>query len=201
MSNTAHNNNGRGRVVTSTPKGAKGERTITAKGAGVPSRKPASIATAIVKANAVNASKRCKQFSTDDGLIAHLDKLSKVPAMPLVIMVNGQEVKLVKNTTPEGAVLRREWCVKNGVPVVFAYDDGMMSRRAGYPETANAWRPENAVRSRLISVMGALAVSFHYTRTDTNYHQLVGVQGLDWSKGEPDTFQGHDGVYLYRVGK
>ena len=181
--------------MASTPKTtAKRSRTIpstTSKKAGVPTRKSASVRDAIVKANAENARKRVKPFSTDDGLIEYLDTLAKSPAMPHALTLDGSK---------EGAELRREWCEKNGILAVRAYDDGFMERRAGCPENINGWRPENAIKVRLDRVRGAYpAIVFHYTRHDTNYYQCTHAQSLDWSKGQPASYEGADMVYIYKV--
>jgi hypothetical protein len=193
MSNTAHNTNGKGRVVTNAPKSAKGKSATTSKKVGIPTRKPASVRDAIVKANATNARKRVKPFATEDGFIDLLDRITKLSPMPHALTTDG---------TKEGAEARREWCVKNGIPTVRAYDDGLMERRAGCPQDINGWRPDNAVRIRLDSVRGAFAsVVFHYTRHDTNYYQCTHAQSLDWSNGQPDSYEGADMVYIYTVGK
>jgi hypothetical protein len=190
MSNNAHSNNGKGRIVTPARNSGK-RKTTTSKKAGIPTRKPASIRDAIVKANAVNARKRVKPFATDDGFIDYLDSIAKSPAMPHALTLDG---------TKEGAELRREWCESKGIAPVRAYDDGLMERRAGCPENINGWRPENAVKIRLDRVRGAFpAIVFHYTRHDTNYYQCTHAQSLDWSKGQPDTYEGADMVYIYKV--
>jgi len=173
MSNTAHSNNGKGRVVT-------------------PATKSAKVQSAIIKANATNAGKRVKQFSTDDGLVTFIDGLLKSrKAMPLA---------LANLKTTDGAQARREWCNANGFAPIAVYDDGFAQRRATYqPMNKDGWRPEASMRVRLESLLGIGIGGLGYTRADTNPKQYAQVMSLDWTQGEPKSYEGSDLVYLYKV--
>lgn len=163
---------GKGRVVTNAPKSAKGKSTKT-------------VAMAIAKANAVNASRRVKQFATTDGVVELLDSLTK--KMPVAIL----------NDTAER---RREWCIANGVNAVAVYDDGLCERRnSEMPESKDKWRPEATIRQRLASIAGVNGEHFHYTRAESSPDQFKKVISLDWSKGIPENFGGADLVFIYRV--
>lgn len=182
---------GKGRVVTPAPKSANG-KSATSKKAGVTTRKPKDIRSAVVRQNAINASRRVRQFATDDALHDLLTNLSR-KVMP---------AELVNDTTKEGAKNRREWCVKNGALIVHVYDDGISARRANYaPINANGFRPENAIRERLLSLVGIGVEGFGYTRCETNWVQYQKACALDWENYDPDTFtyEGADTVFLYRV--
>ena len=180
---------GQASVVRKSPTRTGGSRATTSKQAGVKARR-ASVRTAVVRANARNASRRVKQFSTDDGL---LDLLANLPARKM-------PAELVADKTRTGAQRRREWCEQNGVTIVRVYDDGIATRRATYaPVNENGWRPENGLRERLLSLAGIGVDGYGYTRTETNWTQYQQVMGLDWTNGEPADYHGADGVYLYRV--
>lgn len=175
--------------MAKTTKATAKQSQTTSKQAGIRSRQP-NIRTAVVKANARNASRRVKQFATDDGL---LDLLASLPARKM-------PADLANDKTKTGAQRRREWCKQNGATIVRVYDDGIATRRATYaPINKDGWRPENSIRERLLSLAGIQVAGFHYTRTETNWEQYKMVLALDWSNGTPDNYEGADEVYIYRV--
>jgi hypothetical protein len=170
----------------------KNTHTATAKRSQtrtVPTTRAKSLRNAVIRANGENASRRVKQFATDDGLVDYLDSLpaKKMPA------------KLVNDKTANGAELRREWCEAHGIAPVRAYDDGFSDRRVGKPLNKDGWRPENAILQRLTKLATVDARAFHMTRYETNPVQLATALALDWSAGIPTDFDGADLVYIYRV--
>ena len=190
--------NGKGRVVTPAPKSANGKSApkkngATAKESGVRSRKK-SLALAVTKANAINASRRVRQYCEDDGLIAFLDALTvRIPAKVWSeALTMGDKAK---------AQFLREWCSVHGVAgFVRAYDDGFSTRRnTERPEKTDYWRPKHAVQERLDRLPAPYNTAFFSVTADTAPKQLETVQALDWSDGLPESFAGGDGVFIFRL--
>ena len=149
-----------------------------------------SLVTALVKANAQNARERVRQFTLSDGFAQWV-----------------QDTVLVSRPMPRkvhesGDLARREWCEKNGAPVLAVYESGYLARRiTTAPLNKNGWRPENAVKVRLKSLAPhttAELVAFPAEPIPTLFAKAL---ALDWSKGAPKRYKGADRVYLYRVGK
>lgn len=143
---------------------------------------------ALAKHNLTAAGARVRQFDLTDGFHQFV----------------GTEVKASKpmpyDTANADATVRREWLENNNGVFVRVYDDGLIARRAIYkPNRATGWRPELAVRSRLLSVAPHLDFSVGYLPAETNGTQFRTVSALNWENGAPDDFEGADAVYLYRI--
>lgn len=177
---------GKGRVVTPAPKRANGKSTTTKR-----TRKPASVRTAMTRANAINAEARVRQFVTDDGVADYFD------ALPLITM----PASIANDPTIAGAIARREWCLANGIKAVPVYDDGFVERRVGRPRNKQGWRPEAGIRQRIASISRINPDGFGYTRAEPNGKQLATVLALAWDgdDGLPSSFAGADRVFIYRV--
>lgn len=170
---------GRGRVVTSAPS-ASGSRK--------------SLALAVAKANAESAGKRVRPFMNADGLVDWLDALTvKIPAS---VWNKAQTL----GTTARAAMLR-EWCETHGMDgLVSAYDDGFCTRRSDKcPESVSEWRPANNVRERIHSLPSPWCEKFGYVSAEIAPVQLARVQSLKWTKGQPEHFEGADGVFIFRL--
>lgn len=153
-----------------------------------------SIALAVVRANADNASRRVRQFATDDGFIEFLD------ALTVSIPAKVWEASLTMSDRAKAQFLR-EWCAENGAAgLVRAYDDGFSVRRnTERPESTNHWRPKHAVQERIAHLPAPYNTAFFSVTAKSAPEQLSDVLALDWSKGLPDNFAGADGVFIFRL--
>ena len=154
------------------------------------SRTTKSLLTALMKANDQNAKQRVRQFQLSDGFAQWVqDTVLPSKVMP-------------RKVHESGDLARREWCEKNGAPVVAVYESGYCARRiTTAPLNKNGWRPENALKVRLKSLAPhttADLVAFPTAPIPTLFAKAL---TLDWSKGAPKRYKGADRVFLYRVGK
>lgn len=143
MSNTAHNNSGKGRVVTSAPKSAKG-KSAKSKSVGVPTRKTAKghadIIASVRTLASVTGYKLPYENTVLDGALARADK------MPNSLTSAG--LYAGSGSMPKGrldAQARREWCAKVKAPRV-AIADILHENKSG---ASVSDRSENAVRIRV----------------------------------------------------
>jgi hypothetical protein len=143
MSNTAHNTNGKGRVVTSAPKSAKGKSTKS-KSVGIPTRKTAKghadIIASVRQSASVNGHKLPYENTVLDKALAQADKMPNSLTSVGIYSGVGSMPKSASD-----AQARREWCAKVRAPRV-AISDILHQNKDG---ESISDRSENAVRIRV----------------------------------------------------
>jgi hypothetical protein len=145
MSNTAHNTNGKGRVVTSAPKSAKGKSTKS-KSVGIPTRKTAKGHAQVVAEVRAKATKAGHKLPYDNALLD--EALAKADRMTQTLTSAGlySGTGYMPSTARDGKA-RREWCAKVKAPRM-AIADLLHGNKDGLSLSP---RSENVARQRVIT--------------------------------------------------